>query len=179
MKRVFIALPIPPEICASLLPLQTGLEGARFSPISNFHITLRFIGGISEDLISDLDEKLGEIEFPCFELRLSGISYFGKDKPHSVHAIVSENNALNALQRKCDDICKLLGFESDRKKYVPHLTLGYLSPDILIPNLMEFCARHALFKSKIWKADRFYLYSSSLRNGPSQYEILAEYPLKT
>lgn len=177
MKRIFIALPIPDEISAGLLPLQWGILGARFSPPENFHITLRFIGEISEDVIEDLDEKLGEINFPKFEIKLKGVDYFGHDLPHSVHATIEENENLRALHKKCDEICAKLKLPNDRKKYVPHVTLAYLDPTIGTKSIMEYCARNSLFKSKKWRADRFYLYASSLTNGPSHYDIIAQYPL--
>ncbi len=178
MKRVFIALPIPVEISASILPLQRGIEGARFSPPENFHITLRFLGDLNEDLIEDLDNELGEIEFPKFDLRLAGFDFFGGEKPHSLHAKLTESDELRALQQKCDDICNRLRLWGETKKFTPHLTIAYFPNHTQISQIMDFCARNALFKSKIWCADRFYLYASTLRNGPSHYEILAEYPLR-
>ncbi len=177
MKRIFIGLPIPQKIAYTLLPLQIGLEGARFSPIENFHITLRFIGDLSEEIISELDQELAEIDFNKFQLSLAQIGYFGGEKPHSVHAIVDENYELNILHEKCDIICKKMGFEKDHKKYIPHVTLAYLK-NTPISSIMEFQARNNLFKSKKWIADRFYLYSSIMGKGPSHYNIEAEYPLK-
>lgn len=179
MKRIFIALPIPEKISAGLLPLQTGIDGARFSPLENFHITLRFIGDMQENDIADLDEELGKIEFPQFEISLSGIGFFGGEKPHSIHALVNQTRQINSLHEKVDNICDKLGFAKDHKKYIPHVTLAYMKLNSPLPPVLEYQSNHALFKSKTWITDRFFLYSSTIGNGPSFYNIEAEYPLKT
>ncbi len=178
MKRIFIALPIPPEISASLIPLQNGLENIKFSPPANFHITLCFIGDLSEDKIEELDNLLGEIETDGFILNLEGVDYFGKENPHSLHARLKENESLNRLHNKCKNICKQIGIELESRKYTPHVTLGYFRRNAPLSPVVNYCAANALFKSKNWRADRFYLYESIIRNGPSQYQILAQYPLK-
>lgn len=176
MKRVFIGLPIEPKIGSTLIPLQNGLDGAKFSPIENFHITLRFIGDLSETNIVELDDELANIKFEKFQISMSQIGFFGGDKPHSIHVLIDENQKLQNLHEKCDSICKKMGISKDHKKYVPHVTLAYLKHTTLI-DVVAFQARHNLFKSKKWIADRFYLYSSHIGNGPSKYIIEAEYPL--
>lgn len=177
MKRIFIALPVPSKIGMSLMPMQNGIQGARYSPIENFHITLRFIGDLNEAIISELDAQLGEIKFESFELSLSQIGFFGNENPHSVHVLVDDNQALNLLQEKCDKICKSMGFVKEHKKFIPHVTLAYLSKNVALEEVISFKARNNLFKSKKWRADRFFLYSSYMGQGPSKYIIEAEYPL--
>lgn len=177
MKRIFIGIPIETKIASSLIPLQSGLEGARFSPIDNFHITLRFIGDLSENIIAELDDELAKIEFDKFKISLSKIGFFGGNEPHSIHAMVDNNAQLNLLHEKCDIICKNLGFAKDHKKYVPHVTLAYLK-NTPLEAVFAYQARNNLFKSKVWTIDRFYLYSSIMGKGPSKYFIEAEYPLK-
>lgn len=177
MKRIFIALPIPEKIATTIIPLQNGIEGARFSPRENFHITLRFLGDMHEPDIEDLDNAIGEIKFAPFDLSLSGIDFFGRTEPHSIHAKVVENAQLNALQEKVDTICTRLGFKKDHLKFVPHLTLAYLKSGTQLQSVIDYQTRNALFKSKVWRADRFNLYSSAIGKGPSIYEDLAQYPL--
>ncbi len=179
MKRIFIALPIPDKISANLLPLQTGLEEARFSPPQNFHITLRFIGDMQENDIADLDEELSKIEFPQFEISFSGIGFFGNDNPHSIHVLVDQSPQLKSLHDKIYKICNKLGFAKDHKKYIPHVTLAYMKSNAQLAKVLEYQSNHALFKSKTWKADRFFLYSSTIGKGPSFYNIEAEFPLKS
>jgi RNA 2',3'-cyclic 3'-phosphodiesterase len=177
MRRVFIALPIPEKIALGLLPLQTGLDNARYSPHENFHITLRFLGDLSEDIIEDLDNEIAQIEIAQFTLSLSGIGFFGGENPHSIHAIVNECPELLKLHSKIDAICNKMNIAKDHKKYTPHVTLAYMKNGADLLDVINYQTRHSLFKSKKWVADSFKLYASHLGKGASVYEDLAQYPL--
>lgn len=177
MLRLFIGLPIPDEIAKILIPLQNGIEGARFSPRENLHITLRFIGDLSIIDAEDLDIALSEIRQKQFDLALKRVGHFGSDKPHSIHANVILNDALLSLHEKCNSVCGSLGIIADRKKYIPHVTLAYMSANANLGEVISFNTRNSLFASPQWRADCFHLYSSKIGNGPSKYRIEASYPL--
>lgn len=176
MSRLFIALPIPDAITDRVLPLQSGLSGAKFSPRENLHITLRFIGDAPHDLIDQLVLALAQIEESSFELSLCGADFFGSLKPHSLHLKVAQSLALVRLNEKCEDVCRGLGLEPETRNFIPHLTLAYLK-NAELAEVEGYKAIHTQFKSPFWRADSFRLYSSKLGNGPSQYETLAEFSL--
>ncbi|HAC59822.1 MAG TPA: RNA 2',3'-cyclic phosphodiesterase, partial [Rhodobiaceae bacterium] len=58
MIRLFTALEIPDEVAEKLIPLQRGINGARWIERPDFHITLRFIGDVAENVADDIDEAL-------------------------------------------------------------------------------------------------------------------------
>ncbi|MEK7661754.1 MAG: RNA 2',3'-cyclic phosphodiesterase [Pseudomonadota bacterium] len=176
MSRLFIALPIPDEIAAQVAPLQFGLAGAKFSPRENLHITLRFIGKASESLAGDLARQLAQDAQNSFDLSLAGADFFGSEKPHSLHLKIAQNSNLFELNEKCEAVCRNLGLEPEVRGFAPHLTLAYLKGADLA-EVERYKKQHAQFKSPIWRADCFRLYSSKLGNGPSEYEILAEFSL--
>lgn len=177
MKRLFIGIKIPEPIGASLLPLQSGVREARYSPKENFHITLRFIGDLDFQEAKELAQRLFDIKHAPFYLQLRGVGFFGHEKPHSIHANLVENENLFALAKKCESACRKLGHEPESRKYTPHVTLAYLARNAELRNVLEWQARNNLYKSEEWQVDRFYLFSSYMGNGPSYYEIEAEYEL--
>ena len=177
MKRLFIGIKIPEEVSATLLPLQSGVREARFSPKDNFHITLRFIGDLYLQDAEDLAQRLIDIKQSPFYLKLNGVGFFGHEQPRSIHASLCESENLFALARKCESVCRKLGHEPEARKYTPHVTLAYLGKNALLANVIEWQARNNLYKSQEWQVDRFYLLSSYMGNGPSYYEIEAEYEL--
>lgn len=177
MKRLFIGLKVPNQAAKTLVELQSGVKAARFSPIENFHITLRFIGDLDDLQTNELINQLGRVRHAPFDIALKGVDFFGHEKPHSIHSRVIGDENINALAKKCESVCRKLGHEPDTRKYIPHVTLAYLGRDAILANVLEWQARHNLYKSEPWLEDKFYLYSSRLGNGPSHYEIEAEFDL--
>lgn len=175
--RLFLGIEIPDEIASTLLPMQCGLDGANFSPRENFHITLRFIGDLEAKETAELDAMVEKIKQKPIELSLNSVGFFGKEKPHSIHALVANSEELNILAGRCEAACRKLGHEPETRKYTPHVTLAYLKRDVNLRDVLEWQARHTTYKSEPFLVDRFYLYSSHMGNGPSFYRIEAEYPL--
>jgi RNA 2',3'-cyclic 3'-phosphodiesterase len=178
MLRLFAALPIPDEVADLIVPQQTGLDGAKWSPRENLHITLRFLGDVSPTQAEDVDLALGEIMSPPLEIALQGAGHFGGDEPHAIWLGVSGNAALNVLQSRCERACRRAGLPADKRSWTPHVTIAYLNRSIDPLRVAAFQAGLNLFKAGPWLADRFYLYSShSKRQGSNLYRIEAEYPL--
>lgn len=175
--RLFLGIDIPDEIAVTLIPMQCGLDKARFSPRDNFHITLRFIGDLVVNDTTELDAMVEKIKLKPFELKLKSVDFFGKEKPHSIHTLVENSEELNILAGRCENACRKLGHEPETRKYTPHVTLAYLGAYVNLRDVLEWKARHTTYKSKPFMVDRFYLYSSHMGNGPSYYNIEAEYPL--
>ena len=77
MLRLFVGIEFPPELKLRLSLLCTGVPGARWVDPGNFHLTLRFIGEITEDLAADVDEALAGVKAARFPLLLAGTGVFG------------------------------------------------------------------------------------------------------
>ena len=176
MLRLFAALPIRPDIADRLVLLQTGVPGASWRPRENFHITLRFFGDIDHLLAKDLDELLGSIPGRQMKLRLKGAGWFGKREPHALWAGVDYDPALSDLAGACERAARQLGLPSDKRKFLPHVTLAYCHGTTL-EVAEQFAAKHTSFETPEFWVDRFHLYSSHLGHGPSRYVPEADYPL--
>jgi RNA 2',3'-cyclic 3'-phosphodiesterase len=178
MLRLFAALPLPDPICDAVVKAQRGLDGARWSPRDNLHLTLRFIGDVDERKAEDIDAELGQIKLSGFEIALAGAGFFGGEEPHAMWLGVDPNDALLALQRACERACRRAGLAPAERAYTPHVTVCYLPRHQALAPVIAYQQSHALFSTPIWVADRFYLYSSRTQgSGPSRYTIEAEYPL--
>ncbi|MGJ3232509.1 MAG: RNA 2',3'-cyclic phosphodiesterase [Oceanicaulis sp.] len=178
--RVFAALPIPEDIAdeaAELMDEQ--VPGASWRPIENLHITLAFYDELDEPVIEELDHELAAISIPRFDLQLAGAGHFGKGQPSALWLGVEAGPDLTDLARRCRKAGQRAGVEMERRNYLPHLTLAYLSGGIDPVRVQRFEQRNALFRSSPFTADRFHLYSSHPRKPgkPNAYEVEAEYPL--
>ncbi|MEQ8406027.1 MAG: RNA 2',3'-cyclic phosphodiesterase [Oceanicaulis sp.] len=178
--RVFAALPIPEAIADQVLDLMDEqVPGANWRPVENLHVTLAFFGELDEPVIEELDHELAAISIPCFELQLSGAGHFGKGQPSALWLGVEAGPELTDLARRCRKAALRAGVEMERRSYLPHLTVAYLSGSVDPVRVHRFEQRNSLFKSDPFTADRFHLYSSHTRKPgkPNAYEVEAEYPL--
>lgn len=176
MIRLFAALAIPEEIGVALQARQTGLDGARWSPLENLHVTLRFFGELREDVARDLDSLLISLPLRPFDLVLEGAGAFqdGLDV-HAVWAGVAENPELLRLQKSIETAARRIGLKADTRQYKPHVTLAYLNrPDPA--EVRAWIQANNLLKSAAIRVERFGLYSSHLGKAGARYTLEAEYP---
>ncbi|WP_421784759.1 RNA 2',3'-cyclic phosphodiesterase [Hyphobacterium sp.] len=175
--RLFAALPVPPLIADRLTALQKGVPGARWRLADAMHITLRFFGEMDERLAEELDHELGRIRCAPFELAIHGAGSFGGVDPHAIWLGLAPNPQLKSLAEKCERAARRAGLAPERRGFKPHVTMAYLGHTDL-DRVKAFERRHALFRTPVWQADRFYLYSSWQKGlGENPYRIEAEYPL--
>jgi len=178
MHRLFVAIEIPEIVADALSVLQFGLEGARWRPAENSHLTLAFIGEVDRHGFNEAMIALANVTAPAFEMRLSGVGYFGDKKPHALWAGVEANSALDHLQQKVDTALRRSGFTLEKRKFKPHVTLAYLR-GASEADVMTYCASHGLFSCGPFPVEEFHLYSSKLGNEASAYAIEATYSLSS
>ena len=176
MIRLFAALSLPAEIAEALTRRQTGIDGARWSPIENLHITLRFFGEIREDVARDLDAELSQVAVRPFEINLEGAGCFADNEEiNAVWAGVAESGELRRLAGACETAARRAGLKPDRRNYKPHVTLAYLrhaDP----ATVAAWIQANNLLKSPPIRVERFRLYSSTLGGEGARYRVEAEYP---
>ena len=179
MPRLFVALSIPEEQTEALRAMQSGLDGARWRPAENFHLTLAFIGETDRRGMEDALDALSAVEAPGVELRLAGLGAFGERKPRAVWAGVEPSPGLAHLQARVETALRRRGFDLERRKFVPHVTLAYLK-GARAGDVARYCAGSAgVLSAPAFAADAFHLYSSRLGGEASHYEIEASYALSS
>lgn len=130
MKRVFIAIKIElsPELQQDLQRLKHKLstEKVRWVPSENFHITLRFLGSISETQEEQVRNCILQVcnDQPGFSFELGNFSYFKRrGKPVVVFVDLQKIEELTELATQINESLENVGFEAIQK-FRPHLTLG-------------------------------------------------------
>lgn len=174
MVRLFTGLELPPDIALDLNFMQGGIMGARWTDRQNFHITLRFIGDIDNNLGRDVALALDETDLRPFSIRLNGIEVFGGNKPHAIIARVEENAELSRLQMTHERMCQSLGLAPEGRKFIPHVTLARLRGADPV-TLRSFIESHALYRSRAFEIERFVLFSSKPLRGGGPYAVEAAY----
>ena len=178
MLRLFAALPVPFDVAEQLAPAQTGVPDARWRTDEQLHVTLRFLGEVSETVAADLDACLGQISGRAFEVTVAGVGSFGEGRgQRAVWAGVEESEPLRTLAGRCESAARKAGLTPETRKYRPHVTLAYLRRTTPAHKVGDWIVRHNLLRLPPWSADRFGLYSSWQTPGGSRYELEREYRL--
>jgi 2'-5' RNA ligase len=176
MPRLFTGLEIPEELAESLSLLRSGLPGARWVDPENYHLTLRFIGDVDDDVARDVTWMLGQVRRRDFTLRLDGLSSFGGRRPRAVVAAVAPSPAVMELQAEHERLMQRVGLDPEGRKYTPHVTLARLR-DSSSSEVAEYLSTRAAFRSQPFTVSRFVLFSSRSSVGGGPYVVEAAYPL--
>jgi 2'-5' RNA ligase len=176
MPRLFTGLEIPGALGESLSLLQGGLPGARWIDPENYHITLRFIGDVDDEIAQEIAWLLGKIRRKAFELRLDGLSSFGGRKPRALVATVVPSPSLVELQAEHERLMQRAGLDPEGRKYTPHVTLARLR-DTSSFDVADYLSAHGGFGSPAFAVSRFALFSSRASTGGGPYVVEAAYPL--
>jgi 2'-5' RNA ligase len=175
--RLFVGLDFPWEIREHLALLCGGVPGARWSPVENFHLTLRFIGEVSSPVAEEIDGALAALRGRAFDLVLAGVGTFAKGgQENTLWVGVERNPALEALQAKVETALQRAGCPAERRRFTPHISLARLR-DPAQGKLVAFLQSHNLFRTDPIRIRHFTLFSSRLGKEASVYIPEVEYAL--
>lgn len=123
--RLFIAIDFN-ELNDYFIELQNKIDKsqAKLKEVLTFHLTLKFLGEVSDDKANRIKEKLNEIKFTQFSLTLDKIGFFPNENYIRVIWIgLSPKDKVIELQKKIEDSLKEFNFKKDFE-FHPHLTLA-------------------------------------------------------
>jgi 2'-5' RNA ligase len=121
--RVFIAFDISDEAKQFLLDSQKQLKSCKATLVKEFHLTLKFIGEVSEGDVEQILSKLSKIRFDSFDASLSKVGVFPKrDYARVVWIGLEPKDTISALQKQVDDATEKFGIKQ-KDHFEPHITL--------------------------------------------------------
>ena len=175
--RLFVGLAFPWELKQRLAVLAGGVPGARWVPVDNYHLTLRFIGEVPKHRAEEIDHALAALRTRAFSLTLAGVGTFNKGgRDTQLWAGVERNPQLDHLQAKIETALQRVGLEPERRRFAPHVTLARL--DNAAPaKVAQFVQTHNLFRAEPVPVEHFVLFSSRLGKEASVYVPEVEYVL--
>lgn len=130
--RTFVAVDFNTELKKEILKLQTQLRNlavsGRWKYIDNFHLTLKFLGEIEKSKVQDIKKGLDEVcgKTQKFCLNIDGLDFFPGNGCLRVLwlKLAGELESLHSLQSEIDIMLEKLGFEKEKRRYVPHVTIA-------------------------------------------------------
>jgi 2'-5' RNA ligase len=133
--RSFIAIELPQEVRAGLHRLQTELKLPQHSFVKcvapeGIHLTLKFLGNISPQKVSDITSVMEQASqgVSPFRLQITEVGAFPNMRQPRVLwvGIKGELDKLIAWQKRIDNGLIPLGFAKETRPFTPHLTLARL-----------------------------------------------------
>ena len=183
MIRLFVGIELPRDITDRLYGLRGGVPGARWLEPENIHLTLRFIGNVEDNEFCDVDDALGRVRGPAFDLEIAGAGEFSRGRrPVMIWAGITPNPALLDLQRRIEAGLVKAGFPPEGRRYTPHVTIARIKGGARIKDgartrVREFVAGNSAVRLGPFPVTHFTLFSSHLGHRAASYRAEAAYPL--
>jgi RNA 2',3'-cyclic 3'-phosphodiesterase len=195
--RLFVAVEVPDEWKQALAKLQDSMQAAlarepvtssarlRWVRPEGMHITLKFIGGMSEGRLRTIQEQLSKAvtEQPGIQLALGRAGSFEEKRAPRVVLATIETPHLQRLHRLAESIetwLEAAGVPRDRRRFTPHVTLARL-PDGLSDEerrrIAEVTNAVPFPKLAPFVVDSVSLMQSFLEPGGARYVRLSGYPV--
>jgi 2'-5' RNA ligase len=160
-----------------------GLESAslNWTREENLHVTLKFLGDVSDPQVPRVRESLGLVRVPGpIVLRIESLGFLPPRGPIRVFAarIGGDLDRLAAVHAAIEMAVEPLGFAREQRPYSPHVTLARPRRERRISGkARDDVAEHQPPPGPQFQIERLVLMSSDLSNGPPRYTPLAYFPL--
>ena len=143
--RTFVAVLIAPEIRQKIADVQGQVKklapDVKWVAPENFHVTLKFLGNVHEDAISDVCTAVDNAAqlFSPFDLSISGLGAFPSVSRARIVWVGTKNgrDQLIALATAVDKNLAQLGFEREDKDFKAHITIGRVKTSRSLGKLAE------------------------------------------
>jgi len=180
--RSFIAFDIDSEsILQKMADVQnllakTGADLKLVEPKS-IHITLRFLGNITSNMIEKIFEEMKKVQFAPFDVKIHGIGAFPNLRyPRVLWAGITEGaDQLRSIFNQLEPRLRSLGFTPDPKGFSPHLTIARVKSGRNKAELAKSISENANCEFGIVKAQCLRLKRSDLTPKGPIYSTLKEF----
>ena len=101
------------------------------------HITLLFLGEVSEEKIERLIKKTEKLNFKSFEVKIKNTGAFPSEKKPQVFWAGVESSEIKNLNVEIKKMAEEAGIETEDREFQPHLTLGRIREKCNLEKLIE------------------------------------------
>ena len=126
--RLFIAILFDDDTVDKLSALRDGLHDlsshGSFVQRENLHLTLEFLGECSAEERNRAMRAMDSLSFPSFRLKLDRLGFFSRPDGDIWWVGAEEDPDLMGMQRSLHSLLAGEGFQLEKRRYRPHITLG-------------------------------------------------------
>ena len=184
--RAFIAVELPHQVCAALHVLQQELAQAttdvKWVEQENVHVTMRFLGDMTEVQQRELERGLGRVaaQTPAIDAQLSQLGTF-PPKPSLRVIWMGIGQGATELERLAELLereVRAVGIPEEEKLFVAHVTLGRVRFPKPRPQLLERIHQMAWTPSPPFRLTHLTLFQSTLSSAGPTYAPLTKVPFQ-
>lgn len=180
--RAFIAIDLPDYIQAALDRAQASFRAAspdaRWTRAEGIHLTLKFLGEISDEQVKHVTEALANFErFEKFSIEVKDFGFFpDARRPRVFWAGLEAPPALHELANRVEAAMEQLGFVREQRAFSPHLTLARFKNPRPQPALQELLQQQGERTLGQFEVSEFFLFESKLSPHGAEYRKVARFP---
>jgi RNA 2',3'-cyclic 3'-phosphodiesterase len=179
--RLFVALDLSPEVREAIAQfageMRRALPDARWVRPEGIHVTLKFIGEVTDGRVPGIAAALEETKSSApVDLQFSGAGFFPNERRPRVFWIgVHASSNLAETAADIDSRLSKLGIPAETREFRPHLTLARLD------NIRGIEKLHAALQSArprdfgSVRTSEMHLYRSELGRGGARYTVLQSF----
>ena len=179
--RCFIAINLPESVKKILTGLQQELGqcGAdiRWVRPENIHLTLKFLGDINKEAVEDIVKILEMAckEHTVFDFEIFGTGIFPNMKsPRVLWVGLNTGELFASLYQMIEKGAASLGFKAEKRRFVPHLTLGRFRSSMGKSTLIEKIGLYEKNRFGSFNIQSVCLMQSTLKPAGAEYTIIKE-----
>lgn len=175
MIRTFIALEIPDLVLDEIINVRDNLLSdainLKCESKEKLHVTLKFLGDTNQNQVEEIFQSINNaaVNFSKFNLELDRFGFF---KTHGIPKILwaglKENLELEKFVKEIDILCSEFGFEKEKRKFKPHITMLRIKNENIIKDVIAFDNYKLPYLKFI--GEKVILFQSILTSGGSIYK---------
>jgi RNA 2',3'-cyclic 3'-phosphodiesterase len=180
--RLFVALEISSAVRENLTALLKSLRAVspqtRWVRLENLHLTLKFIGEVSEAGLAGIRGALvGVRSDQPVTLEFRGLGFFPNEKhPRVFWAGIDASPNLKTLAADIDSAAEKLGIPAEKRPFSPHLTLARFESRRLPEKLRASIQENVGRDFGALRTNHFHLIESKLKPSGAEYTTLESFP---
>lgn len=177
MISYLIGCTLPLPLKHQLASFCHGLPFVEWVEEENFHLDLRYLGPLNEQVLLDVREALSQLDFSPFSIQLQGIHDHQSKRGSGVLTIdVQPQTSLLLLKKKIDQAMKNLAVAPQEKGFKASINLGKHDHSLASQKLAEYLSLHSMYRSEPLTVASFVLFQIHPTSKRILYEQLEEYP---
>ena len=184
--RSFLAFELPTEIREQIGNVSRELRKStlpiRWVRVENIHLTVVFLGSVSENAIEEIKERINPVvkRYSTFEVKLNGVGVFPHwGRPRVIWlGLNGEIERISQLRDELQEELKVVGYREEKRPFRPHLTIGRFKVPLEKDDYLKWILdKYHDISSDSYYMREFILFKSDLKPDGPVYTKMAVWSL--